>query len=288
MSCVPNNCGGHIVVVYPPCPTTCPPVGTPNVTNINFTGVGVYDSTSNGTLLFRGVEGDNQYITSTLDAANNAIKLSLTFSGGGFTATFANTAARNANIPTAIGQIGFQVDNTNIYYATGTSAGNWNLIPIGDGTNVTINNGITFTLNSGATSKFRFFDSGGLAVDFVDGEVDFYHDLQIQGTGRIVMNGGSVFDYVTGSVLKIDSVSIPANSVLTTSGTAGFISSALINTFLSAANTSNGYSFSNDTPLKTFDVSTIGIAYDQTVLQNIANLLVTLARDLMNLKVPKA
>lgn len=84
----------------------------------------MFDSISNGLVSLRGVEGDGQNITVTLDAANRAAKITLT-PGSQAVQYFANAAARAAATPGFVGQIGIQVDTQSAYLGTATSAGSW-------------------------------------------------------------------------------------------------------------------------------------------------------------------
>lgn len=84
----------------------------------------MFDSISNGLVSLRGVEGDGQNITVTLDATNHAAKITLT-PGSQAVQYFANAAARAAATPGFAGQIGIQVDTQSAYLGTATSAGSW-------------------------------------------------------------------------------------------------------------------------------------------------------------------
>lgn len=70
MSCLP--------IVYPPCPQVeCPDVNPVDLSNGNLSGVGVLDSFAGQAGIFRGITGDGQYISTTLNAGNLAIEVSL-------------------------------------------------------------------------------------------------------------------------------------------------------------------------------------------------------------------
>jgi hypothetical protein len=163
--------------------------------------------------------------------------------------TFADAVARAAAVPDYVGQFGGQQDVGSGWVAYGTNAGEWNqlltgnttstltsvatLVEVGNGTFTWDGNAGAATLNFEEFGSLIFFDStvqfSSSSVDFINGTVNYTATAQIQAAG----------------------VSVPANSVMITSGTAGQLSSSLINTFLSSANVQAGWGTPSGTLART-------------------------------------
>lgn len=145
MSCGCNGLGP--VVVFPPCPPTCPPVGLPVVTNINLAGFGFYDSSANGALLFRGIEGGTG-IAITYDATNKAYQFAL---------NAANLLLNGAS-NTLSGTTGFVLNGNRFFiqqsgaemqFSDAGVAFNQGDFTVNTGTSITITNGAQLNLAGG-------------------------------------------------------------------------------------------------------------------------------------------
>ena len=94
------------------------------------------------------------------------------------------------------------------------------------------------------------------------------------------VDAAGTLDFVTGSTILSNGVTIPANSVLRTNASAGNLSSSLISTFISTSNTQAGYTaFTNPSTLRTCNTATV-------TLQQLAQLVGTLIEDLKAVKLP--
>jgi hypothetical protein len=97
---------------------------------------------------------------------------------------------------------------------------------------------------------------------------------------KITFATGAILNLTSDSLLKISNVSIPANSIVATSGIAGNPTSKLINTFISTDNTQTGYTtFGTPATVRTLNTGA-------TTLQEVAQCLGTLISDLKALKLP--
>jgi len=194
------------------------------------------------------------------------------------TTTFADAVARAAAVPLFIGQFGAQLDTDTPYIAFAAPAGSWNQI-LASGANTfsvtqafpvtwTIDDGWTLDGTGNGTITFDqflsiLFTATNSLVEFA-GTTQFEADVNFHSTARIQDTG----------------VNVPANSVLTTSGTAGQLNSSLINTFVSSANTQTGYTtFANPATLRTCDTATV-------TLPQLAQIVGTLIEDLKAIKLP--
>jgi hypothetical protein len=104
--------------------------------------------------------------------------------------------------------------------------------------------------------------------------------ISVVSGAKIAIGAGAILDLSLSSLLQISSASVPANSVITTSGLAGNPSSKLINTFISTSNTQAGYTaFANGATLRTCDTATV-------TLPQLAQIVGTLIEDLKAVKLP--
>lgn len=245
-------CCGVNVYVTPPCGTDCPPNASNTFQNNNLAGIGVFDNVTNGLVSFRGIEGDGEFIGVTLDATNHAVKLSVL--GGVIVGqTFVNAAARAAAVPSFVGQLGVEQDTLTPYLSNGTTAGDWQASFLTNGVNNALTANTVFVVNAGGTKLFEISDGVGNSVIFGDstaffdingssnfnGAVVFNAQTQVEdavleigSSSTLQVDSGGAVNMVTGSLLKNNGVTIPANSVLTTSGVAGHLSSALLSGFV--------------------------------------------------------
>ena len=184
------------------------------------------------------------------------------------TQVFADDVARAAAVPAFKGQFGFQLDKIRSCVANGTNAGDWvDLLTGGsawnsfNGASLEITNATTFII--GGTGTFEI----DIATTFTMG-------------GMMSVDAAGTLDFVTGSLILSNGVTIPANSVLRTNASAGNLSSSLISTFISTSNTQTGYTtFSNPSTLRTCDTATV-------TLQQLAQIVGTLITDLKAVKLP--
>jgi len=136
--------------------------------------------------------------------------------------------------------------------------------------NLDVDNGTKFQ-NGSVTFLSDITSSGG---------ANFSGAVEFSASGTVQFDSGTTIDYQTGTVIQVSSVAIPANSVFITSGVAGHLSSALINTFISSANSQTGYTaFTNPATIRTCDTSSV-------TLQQLAQLVGTLISDLKLIKLP--
>lgn len=169
------------------------------------------------------------------------------------TTTFANAAARAAATPAFDGQVGVQLDTEMVYTATGLAAGNWqsSFMQPNTTTNFTADtefalDGNAFVVSDGAVEHIRIDASG---------EMSFGAPVRFLATASV--------NFITGSTILVNSVTVPANSVLITSSTAGRPSSKLISEFVSTSNTQTGWG----TPTGNLSRLTYG-TYDGQVISN--------------------
>lgn len=352
MSCQP--------IVFPPCPTVeCPEQIVYASQNGNLNGVGVLDSNTASLGTFRGVNGDGQYISTTLDAANLSITVALiaaaipaaipqateTVAGKGEVATqaetnagvsdttfvtplklqtrqattvltgllrlatvgeaaaavnntaaitpfgvglqidnvkqtqtFANAAARAAAVPDFNGQVGVQTDTEIVYTSTGTLAGNW------QSSFIQANTTTTFTaetkMYAEATSNFI------LGTGTTDLLILTLNNAYMDGTWHVNaaatlnVDATASLNFATTGLFKINNASVPADSLLATSATAGRMSSYAISTFLSEENQQAW-----DVPTGTIDRTTFNTA--TVTLPELAERVYAILDDLFNVRLPQ-
>jgi hypothetical protein len=261
-----NACCGRPVQVLPPCPPICPPNNSNSFQNCNLNGIGVFDNVDGTLVSFRGIVGDGSQTVCTLDAVNHSVIVSLLATASP-PQVFANATARAAAVPKFVGQLGVETDNLTPWIATGTFAGDWQAQFLTNGVVNTLqdtDSETIFLAQGGA--QFSVTDQGGNQFAFTGGT-----GFECQGTWQFVSTCTVSFsasvkvNFVGGSLIQSAGTTIPGNSVLITGAAAGELTSALINTYLSSANVQTGYTLSNGSTNRTFDVSTIGGSYSQTV-----------------------
>lgn len=152
----------------------------------------------------------------------------------GTTTTFTDAAGRGAAFPDFEGQFGAQLDTNTAYLSDGVGAGDWlGILTLDSSAN-------TMTANTNLTPNgfiFEVFGNGTFEIDQTTFSVANNTSNFNNGNLRFGDTGALNFDWAANVILQIAGSTIPANSVLITSGTNGDPSSALINTFLSEANT---------------------------------------------------
>lgn len=143
------------------------------------------------------------------------------------TRTFADAVSLNAGVPAFAGQFAAQVDTEQAFIAGSTAAGDWNPI---------FTFGVTQDTGGLSTSWFTtgttiLNGSGSGVLNFTAINANFLSGAQL------AVETGSIFRMEAGSVFQINASAVPANSVILTGASNGELSSALISTFLSTANT---------------------------------------------------
>lgn len=184
------------------------------------------------------------------------------------TRVFADAVARAAAAPAFAGQFGYQVDTAQAYVSYGTAAGEWYKV-----LSESAGNDADFTITA---SQFTLLLGSEIRVG--DGIVA--SSITTRTNSGQTFDTASFLDFSPTSLLRINSVDIPASSVLITSGVAGNPSSKLINTFISTSNTQTGYTaFANGATLRTCDTATV-------TLPQLAQIVGTLIEDLKAVKLP--
>lgn len=180
-------------------------------------------------------------------------------------ALWTDAVSRASLVPNVVGQLGSEITSGMSYTAFGPAAGNWNqnfqIGTTGQAPNNEINFNTNVSLDNGAYLVFA--GTGGVAFSNTSVEFQCNIDLNLNTLGRLYNNG----------------VIVPASSVLLTSSTAGEFSSALVNTFLSSANTQTGWSATNVVTTRVFDAATASLG-------DLRNFVGTLLNDIKALKLP--
>jgi hypothetical protein len=257
MSCC-NTCGSSPCLCVPRCPETCPEVVEKTATNINLTGVGVYDGEVLDEFQFRGINSTNAFITVSFNAATDSIDLTFNSTSLNPTITFANAATRANTAPQFDGQVGVQLDTEVIYVGDGVGVGSWisrTLFLINQTVNATATastvtlDGGAIVIQSPAVSGSWQFD--GITVSLTNAGLQLVGanaDLTLSGTARILATSatGEIRNFGLerfGDDTRVwigdgggGTIIMPASSVLVTTATAGQPSSKAINTFLSTSN----------------------------------------------------
>lgn len=181
----------------------------------------------------------------------------------GETVVFADAVARAAAVPAFVGQFGAQVDTVVPYLSGGLTPGAWSSILILDNPAVQSTSGTSIDIPGGGFWNFGSSDATGF--------LNFTNGLEATFDGCVInLNGPSV---------EIAGVPIPAASVIVTAG-AATLSSQLLNTFISGANTQTGYTpVSNGATIRTYDCNTV-------TLPQLAQAVGTLMADLVAAKMP--
>lgn len=257
MSCC--GCNRTPCVCVPRCETDCPEIVDYTFTNVNLAGVGVYSATVSQEVQFRGIRSTNGNLTVAANAGLGTVDLTISDLALAGTKTFANAASRALTIPDFQGQLGVQLDTSAPYISTGTNAGDWDtnaMFVLGvantpqDGTTTTIDlrdgtnsadivliptGGVTWTINSSGLTL-----SGGTINNLgqlsQQGTAVFHDTTTIQFGATLLIDAFAIVNFSTASIIQQNGIAVSANSVLTTSSTAGELSSALIDTFVSEAN----------------------------------------------------
>lgn len=181
---------------------------------------------------------------------------------------WANAAARAAAVPDYTGQVGVQFDTNQVYTATGLAAGNWqqsylqpnSLTTLTADTEVSLA-GNAWIFSDGAVEQIRM-DSGTMAFD-----------------GDITILSGANLNFATTTTLSINSVTVPALSLLGTSGTLGRLTSYPQASFLGSHSLVAWAIPTGTQDRTTFDTATV-------TLPELAERFLALLDDLNNLSIP--
>jgi hypothetical protein len=209
--------------------------------------------------------------------------------------TFADAVDRGGTSAAYVGQFGGQVDNATAWIASGLGAGSWVQLMGVSKDMIVVNSPTTWTIESDWTIEGD--GQVGTITLFEFGVIDFNSVLEVFFTDSVVKFVGSTLDFNSTSRISDAGVLIPANSVLTTSATAGQLNSALINTFISSANTQTGWGIPSSTLARTtfatYAGQVISAAPTQAEVQAIDNALVIVSQrlgalitDLMAIRLP--
>lgn len=124
-----------------------------------------------------------------------------------------------------------------------------------------------------AGSNFRIVDGGSEQLTVSGSQVLVDVELFINAGTEIA--GGAAVNFGTTTTIEVNSVTVPANSVLVTSATAGRLTNKLINTFISTSNTQAWAAPTGLTSRATFDPATV-------TLPELGQRFAALLTDLMN------
>lgn len=266
MSC--SACGNSPCLCVAQCSSVCPEVIEKSATNINLSGIGVYDSELNDQFQFRGVASANSNIAVTLDNVNHVVLLTLSNNTFKATRTFANAAARALATPDFEGQIGIQLDTEVLYIAETALVGSWySPILLQDGASTSMLASSTLNLTAGQT--LTIFGNGTLSLQSV------VMDIGVNGSTITNMGGdvafldtatfgaGTTLDLDAGSTIHLDGAAriggalIPINNLVGTTTGAGSLSGSPITQFLSVHNTIAYVAPTGTLSRATFDEATV-------------------------------
>lgn len=262
MSC---SCGCSPCYCSPRCPESCPEELAYTGSNINLSGVGVFDALVSQEFQFRGIRSTNGNITVALNNALHTIDLTISEATFQTTTTFENEATRGNTVPDFVGQVGVQLDTNVIYTSTGLNAGDWvttqffiagqvNTVTSGS-TNVVLNGGSGIDISSGDLTGTVTFQGVAITLGLAT-TLDMSTTGTITGAvGSTIIFGG--FQQWTTDTRFYMGAIIPASSVFCTTSTAGQGTSKPISQFLS---TDNQVAYDEPTGTEdrtTFDTATV-------------------------------
>lgn len=176
------------------------------------------------------------------------------------TTTWANAAARAAATPAFDGQVGLQLDTNVFYVATGVAVGNWQQAFIEINGANTLTSTTSINTAGGADLWFGFsgvpyltIASTGIALSGTT--------FTVASAANLTIAGGGILNFGALSLIKSAGTTVPASSVLGTTGTAGEFTSRLLNTFISTANVQTGWGTPTGVLTRTaFDASTVTLS----------------------------
>jgi hypothetical protein len=277
MSCCNNR---PTYIVYPPCTSDCPEPDAVVAQNDNLAGYGVLDRQEGQSLYFRGIAAGS-YITVDIDADDKAIvidvdpdlinsslpdasetvkgKIALATSVevlSGLEDTKAVTPLNLALLTATVARRGMVELATSIEAAAGT-----------DSERAVTPSALDFVLASYRQTT-NFADAAAralatpdnqwqLAVQQDTGALYYADNISVGDWSPINLDSPTVSGTVNfvGNTWKIDSVAIPANSVVITGGSAGTPSSKLLSEFMSTSSTLSDYTIGSFSETRTFDSS---------------------------------
>lgn len=95
--------------------------------NINLAGVGVLEELNETEFQFRGVGSGDSYIDVELNETTHVIQITLAVESLKLQQTFTDNAARASATPQYLGQLGVQINTSDIYIGTSLVAGGWTI-----------------------------------------------------------------------------------------------------------------------------------------------------------------
>lgn len=176
----------------------------------------------------------------------------------------ANAAARTAATPAYIGQQLYQTDSGKWYTGTSLISGGW------------ASKVLTATADSQTVPSNFAIAGGGGTITWNPGDVTLSGFALFTATTYFL---GPVVLYTGDTDLQIDDVSIPASSLLGTSGVAGEPASHLISNFLNSTSATAAYTITNDVTTRTYDADTVSTP-------ELADVVATLIKDIEALTRP--
>jgi hypothetical protein len=165
---------------------------------------------------------------------------------------FADFAERSGATPAFVGQLGVQEDAGLIWVGSGVAPGDFDIAAFMIGTIQATNATTTVLgLETGSTLEITSTDNTGSVL----------FSCAVTFSTGVTASLSGVTDFTTNGTIYKSGVIVPANSVLTTDGTAGRLASSLIASFLSTANVQSGWG----TPSGTLARTTFAAYAGQTV-----------------------
>lgn len=95
--------------------------------NINLAGVGVFEELNETEFQFRGVGSGDSYINVELNDTTHVIEITLEVESLKLQQTFTDNAARASATPQYLGQLGVQINTSDLYIGTSLAAGGWTI-----------------------------------------------------------------------------------------------------------------------------------------------------------------
>jgi hypothetical protein len=295
MSCCNNN---RPIIVYPPCTADCPEPDAVTAENVNLAGWGALESQDGQTLNFRGIAAGD-YTTVNYDPDSKAIvididpalidgtipdatelvkgKIALASSAeviSGLSDSKAVTPYTMSLITATVARRGFVELATSIEAEAGL-----------DSERAVTPSALSFVLsgliqtatydNAAARAMATPSHEGQVGIQLDTGAIYYANGISVGEWDGVNLDGPAIsntVNFIT-STWQLNSVSIPANSVLATSATIGQPSYYGLTEFFGPGSSSIDYTISNDVESRTFDANTVTVA-------ELADVVATFIRDI--------